>query len=246
MLRIAVQAKGRLFEETMALLGESDIKLSTTKRTLLVQSSNFPIEVLFLRDDDIPQTVATGVADLGIVGENEFMEKEEDAEIIKRLGFSKCRLSLAMPKDIEYPGLSWFNGKKIATSYPVILRNFLKKNGVNAEIHVITGSVEVSPGIGLADAIFDIVSSGSTLVSNRLKEVEVVMKSEALLIGNKNMSDEKKEVLEELLFRMNAVKTAEDKKYVLMNAPKDKLEEIIAVLPGMKSPTVMPLAHDYA
>lgn len=170
MLRIAVQAKGRLFEETMALLGESDIKISTTKRTLLVQSSNFPIEVLFLRDDDIPQTVATGVADLGIVGENEFMEKEEDAEIIKRLGFSKCRLSLAMPKDIEYPGLSWFNGKKIATSYPVILRNFLKKNGVNAEIHVITGSVEVSPGIGLADAIFDIVSSGSTLVSNRLKE----------------------------------------------------------------------------
>ena len=162
MLRIAVQAKGRLFEETMALLGESDIKLSTTKRTLLVQSSNFPIEVLFLRDDDIPQTVATGVADLGIVGENEFMEKEEDAEIIKRLGFSKCRLSLAMPKDIEYPGLSWFDGKKIATSYPVILRNFLKKNGVNAEIHVITGSVEVSPGIGLADAIFDIVSSGST------------------------------------------------------------------------------------
>ena len=244
MLRIAVQAKGRLFEETMALLGESDIKISTTKRTLLVQSSNFPIEVLFLRDDDIPQTVATGVADLGIVGENEFMEKEEDAEIIKRLGFSKCRLSLAMPKDIEYTGLSWFNGKKIATSYPVILRNFLKKNGVNAEIHVITGSVEVSPGIGLADAIFDIVSSGSTLVSNRLKEVEVVMKSEALLIGNKNMSDEKKEVLEELLFRMNAVKTAEDKKYVLMNAPKDKLEEIIAVLPGMKSPTIMPLAQE--
>ena len=244
MLRIAVQAKGRLFEETMALLEESDIKLSTTKRTLLVQSSNFPIEVLFLRDDDIPQTVATGVADLGIVGENEFMEKEEDAEIIKRLGFSKCRLSLAMPKDIEYPGLSWFEGKKIATSYPVILRNFLKKSGVNAEIHVITGSVEVSPGIGLADAIFDIVSSGSTLVSNRLKEVEVVMKSEALLIGNKNMSDEKKAVLKELLFRMNAVKTAEDKKYVLMNAPKDKLEEIIAVLPGMKSPTVMPLAQE--
>ena len=236
MLRIAVQAKGRLFEETMALLGESDIKISTTKRTLLVQSSNFPIEVLFLRDDDIPQTVATGVADLGIVGENEFMEKEEDAAIIKRLGFSKCRLSLAMPKDIEYPGLSWFNGKKIATSYPVILKNFLKKNGVNAEIHVITGSVEVSPGIGLADAIFDIVSSGSTLVSNRLKE--------ALLIGNKNMTDEKKAVLEELLFRMDAVKTAEDKKYVLMNAPKDKLEEIIAVLPGMKSPTVMPLAQE--
>ena len=244
MLRIAVQAKGRLFEETMALLEESDIKLSTTKRTLLVQSSNFPVEVLFLRDDDIPQSVATGVADLGIVGENEFVERQEDAEIIKRLGFSKCRLSLAMPKDIEYPGLSWFNGKKIATSYPGILDAFMKSNGVKAEVHIITGSVEVAPGIGLADAIFDIVSSGSTLVSNRLKEVEVVMRSEALLIGNKNMSKEKKEILDELLFRMDAVKTAEDKKYVLMNAPKDKLEDIIAVLPGMKSPTVMPLAQD--
>ena len=244
MLRIAVQAKGRLFEETMALLEESDIKLSTTKRTLLVQSSNFPVEVLFLRDDDIPQSVATGVADLGIVGENEFVERQEDAEIIKRLGFSKCRLSLAMPKDIEYPGLSWFNGKKIATSYPGILDAFMKSNGVKAEVHVITGSVEVAPGIGLADAIFDIVSSGSTLGSNRLKEVEVVMRSEALLIGNKNMSKEKKEILDELLFRMDAVKTAEDKKYVLMNAPKDKLEDIIAVLPGMKSPTVMPLAQD--
>ena len=244
MLRIAVQAKGRLFEETMALLEESDIKLSTTKRTLLVQSSNFPVEVLFLRDDDIPQSVATGVADLGIVGENEFVERQEDAEIIKRLGFSKCRLSLAMPKDIEYPGLSWFNGKKIATSYPGILDAFMKSNGVKAEVHVITGSVEVAPGIGLADAIFDIVSSGSTLVSNRLKEVEVVMRSEALLIGNKNMIKEKKEILDELLFRMDAVKTAEDKKYVLMNAPKDKLEDIIAVLPGMKSPTVMPLAQD--
>lgn len=244
MLRIAVQAKGRLFEETMALLEESDIKLSTTKRTLLVQSSNFPVEVLFLRDDDIPQSVATGVGDLGIVGENEFVERQEDAEIIKRLGFSKCRLSLAMPKDIEYPGLSWFNGKKIATSYPGILDAFMKSNGVKAEVHVITGSVEVAPGIGLADAIFDIVSSGSTLVSNRLKEVEVVMRSEALLIGNKNMSKEKKEILDELLFRMDAVKTAEDKKYVLMNAPKDKLEDIIAVLPGMKSPTVMPLAQD--
>ncbi len=244
LLRIAVQAKGRLFEETMALLEESDIKLSTTKRTLLVQSSNFPVEVLFLRDDDIPQSVATGVADLGIVGENEFVEKGEDAEVIKRLGFSKCRLSLAMPKDVDYPGVEWFNGKKIATSYPVILENYMKTKGVNAEVHVITGSVEVAPGIGLADAIFDIVSSGSTLVSNRLKEVEVVMKSEALLIGKKNMCDEKKEILNELLFRMNAVKTAEDKKYVLMNAPKDKLEEIVAVLPGMKSPTVMPLAQE--
>lgn len=244
LLRIAVQAKGRLFEETMALLGESDIKLSATKRTLLVQSSNFPVEVLFLRDDDIPQSVATGVADLGIVGENEFVEKGEDAKIIKRLGFSKCRLSLAMPKDIDYPGVEWFNGKKIATSYPGILDSYMKEKGVSAEVHVITGSVEVAPGIGLADAIFDIVSSGSTLVGNRLKEVEVVMKSEALLIGNKNICEEKKEILGELLFRMDAVKTAEDKKYVLMNAPKDKLEEIVAALPGMKSPTVMPLAQE--
>ena len=244
MLRIAVQAKGRLFEETMALLEESDIKLSSSKRTLLVQSTNFPVEVLFLRDDDIPQSVATGVADIGIVGENEYVEKEEDAVIIKRLGFSKCRLSLAIPKDIDYPGLQWFNNKKIATSYPVILKKHMQANGIKAEVHVITGSVEVAPGIGLADAIFDIVSSGSTLVSNRLKEVEVIMKSEALLIGNKELSDEKKEVLNELLFRMDAVKTAEDKKYVLMNAPKEKLNEIIDVLPGMKSPTVMPLAQE--
>lgn len=244
MLRIAVQAKGRLFEETMALLEESDIKLSSSKRTLLVQSTNFPVEVLFLRDDDIPQSVATGVADIGIVGENEYVEKEEDAVIIKRLGFSKCRLSLAIPKDIDYPGLQWFDNKKIATSYPVILKKHMQDNGIKAEVHVITGSVEVAPGIGLADAIFDIVSSGSTLVSNRLKEVEVIMKSEALLIANKELSEEKKEVLNELLFRMDAVKTAEDKKYVLMNAPKEKLNEIIDVLPGMKSPTVMPLAQE--
>lgn len=244
MLRIAVQAKGRLYDETMSFLEEADIKLNATKRTLLVQSSNFPIEVLFLRDDDIPQTVATGVADIGIVGENEFVERGEDAEIVKRLGFSKCRLSLAMPKDVDYPGIEWFEGRKIATSYPGILSDYLNRCNVHAEIHVITGSVEVSPGIGLADAIFDIVSSGSTLVSNRLKEVEVVMQSEALLIGNKHLSAEKKEILTELLFRMDAVKTAEDKKYVLMNAPKERLDDIVAVLPGMKSPTVMPLAQE--
>ena len=243
MLRIAVQAKGRLYDETMNFLEESDIKLSVTKRTLLVQSTNFPLEVLFLRDDDIPQTVATGVADIGIVGENEFVERAEDAEIVKRLGFSKCRLSLAIPKNEVYEGLEWFEGKKIATSYPGILRNFLREKGVQADIHVITGSVEVSPGIGLADAIFDIVSSGSTLVSNRLKEVEVVLKSEALLIGNRHLSEEKQEILKALLFRMDAVRTAEDKKYVLMNAPSDKLDDIVAVLPGMKSPTVMPLAQ---
>lgn len=244
MLRIAVQSKGRLFEETMALLQEADIKIPTSKRILLVQSTNFPIEVLFLRDDDIPQSVASGVADLGIVGENEFVERKEDAEIIKHLGFSKCRLSLAIPKDVDYPGLSWFEGRKIATSYPGILNDFMAQNGIHSDIHVITGSVEIAPGISLADAIFDIVSSGSTLVSNSLKEVEVVMKSEALLIGHKNMSEEKKEILNELLFRIEAVKAAEDKKYVLMNAPTDRLKEIIEVLPGMKSPTVMPLAQE--
>ena len=244
MLRIAVQSKGRLFEETMALLQEADIKIPSSKRILLVRSSNFPVEVLFLRDDDIPQSVANGVADLGIVGENEFVERNEEAEIVKRLGFSKCRLSLASPKDVDYPGLSWFEGKKIATSYPGILESFMQKHGIQTDIHVITGSVEIAPGISLADAIFDIVSSGSTLVSNRLKEVEVVMKSEALLIGNKNLSEEKKEILNELLFRIEAVKAAEDKKYVLMNIPTEKLSEIIEVLPGMKSPTVMPLAQE--
>ena len=244
MLRIAVQSKGRLFEETMALLQEADIKIPSSKRILLVQSSNFPVEVLFLRDDDIPQSVANGIADLGIVGENEFVERNEDAEIVKRLGFSKCRLSLAIPKDVDYPGLSWFEGRKIATSYPGILERFMQENGIKTDIHVITGSVEIAPGISLADAIFDIVSSGSTLVSNRLKEVEVVMKSEALLIGNKNLSEEKKEILNELLFRIEAVKAAEDKKYVLMNVPTEKLGEIIEVLPGMKSPTVMPLAQE--
>ena len=244
MLRIAVQSKGRLFEETMALLQEADIKIPSSKRILLVQSSNFPVEVLFLRDDDIPQSVANGIADLGIVGENEYVERNEDAEIVKRLGFSKCRLSLAIPKDVDYPGLSWFEGRKIATSYPGILEGFMKKHGIKTDIHVITGSVEIAPGISLADAIFDIVSSGSTLVSNRLKEVEVVMQSEALLIGNKNLSEEKKEILDELLFRIEAVKAAEDKKYVLMNIPTEKLNEIIQVLPGMKSPTVMPLAQE--
>ena len=244
MLRIAVQSKGRLYDDTMNLLAEADIKVSSSKRTLLVQSSNFPLEVLYLRDDDIPQSVASGVADLGVVGENEFVERGEAADIISRLGFSKCRLSLAIPKDIDYPGLEWFNGKKIATSYPGILRHFMEKQGIKTEIHVITGSVEISPGIGLADGIFDIVSSGSTLVSNNLREVEVVMQSEALLIGNKDMDDEKKATLQEMLFRFEAVRSAEDKKYVRMNAPKARLQEIIDVLPGLKSPTIIPLADD--
>ncbi len=244
MLRIAVQSKGRLFEDTMSLLAEADIKVSSSKRTLLVQSTNFPIEVLFLRDDDIPQSVASGVADLGVVGENEFVERGEDAEIISRLGFSKCRISLAIPQSVDYKGLEWFNGKKIATSYPNILRKYMDNNGINAEVHVITGSVEIAPGIHLADAIFDIVSSGSTLISNNLSEVEVVMKSEALLIANKNMSVDKKKILQQMLFRFDAVRSAQDKKYVMMNAPKDKVKEITAVLPGIKSPTIIPLADE--
>ena len=242
MLRIAVQSKGRLYDETMELLQESGISLGVSKRTLLVQAGNFPVEVLFLRDDDIPQSVAGGVADVGIVGENEFVERAEKADIIKRLGFSRCRLSLAIPKAVDYPGVEWFNGKKIATSYPGILKTFLKEKGIKAETHVITGSVEIAPGIGLADAIFDIVSSGSTLVSNNLREVEVVMQSEALLIGNPKMSAEKKAILEELLFRFDAVKAAQGKKYIMMNVPDERLNEVIAELPGIKSPTVMPLA----
>ena len=228
----------------MRLLAEADIKISDSKRTLLIQASNFPLEVLYLRDDDIPQSVAGGVADIGIVGENEFMEKGEDADIITRLGFSRCRLSLAIPKDAEYNGLEWFDGKKIATSYPNILRSFMQKHGITTDIHVITGSVEISPGIGLADGIFDIVSSGSTLVSNNLKEVGTVMQSEALLIANKSLDADKRLTLDEMLFRFEAVKNAEDKKYVRMNVPKARLQDIVAVLPGLKSPTVIPLADD--
>jgi ATP phosphoribosyltransferase len=244
MLRIAVQSKGRLFDETLNLLTEADIKISASKRTLLIQASNFPLEVLYLRDDDIPQSVEGGVADIGIVGENEVAERGADVEIISRLGFSKCRLSLAVPKEAEYTDLKWFNKRRIATSYPNILRNFLTQNGLQADIHVITGSVEISPGIGLSDAIFDIVSSGSTLISNNLREVEVVMKSEAVLVGNRKMDAEKHRILNEMLFRFKAVSSAQDKKYVMMNAPKDKLKEIAAVLPGIKSPTVIPLADE--
>lgn len=244
MLRIAVQAKGRLHEETMTMLEESSIKLDLGKRKLLVASKSFPVEVLFLRDDDIPQAVATGIADVGIVGENEFTEKGEDAAIIKRLDFSKCRLSLAIPKDVNYPGVAWFNGKRIATSYPNILRQFLDKNNVKADIHVITGSVEIAPSIDLADCIFDIVSSGGTLVTNNLKEVEVAMYSEALMIGNKNLSEEKQTILNELLFRFDSFKNAEGKKYIILNIPNDKINEVCALLPGMKSPTVTPLVQE--
>ncbi len=242
MLRIAVQSKGRLYEDTMALLAEADIKVRKSERSLLVRANDFPIEILYLRDDDIPQTVASGVADLGIVGENEFLERNENAEIIKRLGFSKCRLSLAIPKREEYNGPKWFNGKTIATSYPNILKKFLRENNITADIHVITGSVEIAPGISLADAIFDIVSSGSTLITNNLKEVEVVVQSEALLIATPGLDADKRAVLNDLLFRLRAVMEANQRKYVMMNVPADRVDDIISVLPGIKSPTVMPLA----
>jgi len=243
-LRIAVQAKGRQHEETLALLSEAGIRLESNKRTLLISARGFPAEILFLRDDDIPQAVADGVADVGVVGENEYLERKKRVDIVKRLGFSKCRLSLAVPKDVDYNGLEWFNGKKIATSYPGILSDFMESRNIKAEIHVISGSVEIAPGIGLADAIFDIVSSGSTLVSNRLREVEVIMKSEALLIGNPCLSVEKRAILDEAIFRIDAVQTAIGKKYVLLNAPNDKIEEIIEILPGMKSPSILPLAQE--
>lgn len=244
LLKIAVQTKGRLNEDSLKLIDEAGIKLPLSTRKLISTASNFPLEALFLRDDDIPQAVAMGVADIGIVGENEMLEKKENVVVAKRLGFSKCRLSLAIPKDDEYSGIEYFNGKKIATSYPEILKDYFRKNNINAEIHVITGSVEIAPGIGLADAIFDIVSSGSTLVSNRLKEVEVVVKSEAVLVANPNLSDVKKAILDELIFRMESVQRAEKKKYILLNAPNEKLAEIESYLPGMKSPTIMPLAEE--
>ncbi|MDR1860543.1 MAG: ATP phosphoribosyltransferase, partial [Bacteroidales bacterium] len=243
MLKIAIQNKGRLYEDTMKLLDEAGISFSLKGRELIASAKNFPLEALFLRDDDIPQTVADGAADIGIIGENEMLEKKQTVEIAKRLGFSKCRLSLAIPKAEEYNGLTWFNGKKIATSYPVILHDFLEKNGIKADIHVINGSVEIAPGIGLADAIFDIVSSGSTLISNSLKEVEVIIRSEALLIANPQLDADRQALLNELIFRLESVQRAEGKKYILLNAPNDRIAEISAILPGMKSPTVTPLAE---
>ena len=243
-LRIAVQTKGRLNEDSVLLLEESDIKLIPGKRKLISSAKNFPLEALFLRDDDIPQCVADGAADIGIVGKNEVMEQKRQVNIIKHLGFSKCRLSLAIPKDFEYSGLEWFSNKKIATSYPRILQGFLDENNINADIHFIAGSVEIAPGIGLADAIFDIVSSGSTLVSNRLKEVATVMESEAVMIANQELSKSKKAILDELIFRIESVEKGKGKKYVLLNVPNEKLEQIIKVLPGMTSPTIMPLAKE--
>lgn len=243
MIRIAIQAKGRLMEESTELLRESGITIEQSKRKLLTQAEEFPLEALYLRDDDIPHSVAMGAADIGIVGLNEVMEKAQNVKIIKHLGFGKCRLSLAIPKQDEYTGVNYFQGKRIATSYPVILRNFLEKNGVIAEIHEIAGSVEIAPAIGIADAIFDIVSSGGTLVSNGLKEVEKVLACEAVLVANPNIDQPKQALLEQLLFRFEAVQKSVGMKYLLMNLPKEKLEQAVALMPGMKSPTVLELAQ---
>lgn len=242
MLKIAIQSKGRLHDESMALLAEADLRIGSSKRSLVARAKNLDVEILFLRDDDIPQTVADGVADLGIVGLNEIEERGFSVERILPLGFGGCRLSLAVPRDADYTGPTWFAGKKIATSYPHVLTAYLRAHNVEADVHVIAGSVEISPAIGLADAIFDIVSSGATLTSNNLREVEVVMESEAYLIGNGRRTPEQQATLDELIFRLHAVQSAAGKKYVLMNAPKDKVQDITAVLPGIKSPTVMPLA----
>ncbi|MBN2520503.1 MAG: ATP phosphoribosyltransferase [Bacteroidales bacterium] len=243
-LKIAVQKSGRLSEKSLELILESGIKLNNGDKKLITQSSNFPVELLYLRDDDIPQSVEDGVADTGIVGLNEVKEKNKNVTVIKSLGFSKCRLSLAVPKSIQYQGLEYFNGKVIATSYPVILSKYLKENRINAEIHEISGSVEIAPGIGMSDAIFDIVSSGSTLISNGLKEVEVILESEAVIIANNNLSENKKQILNEILFRFQSVEKAKKNKYILLNAPNDKLDEIFRLVPGMKSPTVMSLAEE--
>ncbi|MDE0471365.1 MAG: ATP phosphoribosyltransferase [Ekhidna sp.] len=240
-LKIAVQKSGRLNEGSLNLLSECGIKVRSGGE-LMSAASNFPLEVFYLRDDDIPQYVAERVVDIGIVGENEYLEKAEKVDIINRLGFSRCRFSLAVKREEKYSGLEWFEGKKIATSYPVILGNFLKEKGVNAEIEEISGSVEIAPGIGLAEGIFDIVSTGSTLLANGLKEVEVVLKSEAVLIANPSLSDEKKRLLDQVIFRIEATHSAKQHKYILLNIPDEKIDEVMKLLPGMRSPTVMPLA----
>ena len=242
-LRLAVQSKGRLSEESIKLIKECGIKLNNGVKKLKSTSQNFPIEFLFLRDDDIPDYVADGVADIGIVGENVSIEKNKETQLVKRLGFSKCRLSLAIPKNLKYTGIDFFEGQSIATSYPNILSTYLKDKNVNAEVHEISGSVEIAPGIGLAVGICDIVSSGSTLLSNGLEEVEVIFKSEAVLIGNKNLPESKSKILNDLLFRLESVQNGKNNKYILLNAPNTNIDKIKNILPGMRSPTVLPLAE---
>lgn len=241
-LKVAVQKSGRLSEDSLKLFRECGIKFNNGAKKLKAQSHNFPIEFLFLRDDDIPGYVEDGIADIGIVGQNVQDEYQKEIEIVKHLGFSKCRLSLAVPREEDYEGIGYFQGKNIATSYPNILKKYLDEQGIQAEIHEISGSVEIAPGIGLAEGICDIVSSGSTLLSNGLKEVETVMKSEAVMVADKKLSPEKKQLLDQLIFRINSVLEGKNNKYVLLNAPNESLERIISLLPGMRSPTVLPLA----
>lgn len=241
-LKIAIQKSGRLNEDSIRILKEAGIEFNNGLNKLKAEAYNFPLEVFFLRDDDIPQYVEDGIADIGIVGENVLLEKNKEVKTVDRLGFGKCRLSIAIPKNQKYKGIQDLEGKKIATSYSIILSKFLKKNKVNAEIHEISGSVEIAPSIGLADAICDLVSSGSTLFTNGLKEVEVILKSEAVIISNTDLSKEKQSILDKLLFRINAVKKAKNNKYILLNAPNKNLDAICAILPGMKSPTILPLA----
>lgn len=244
MIRVAIQAKGRLNEQSIELLRESGVEIDENKRKFLAKSPGFPLEVLYLRDDDIPQAVSMGVADLGIVGLNEVVEKGYGVDVAMKLGFGACRLSLAIPKGEEYSSTAWFNGKRVATSYPNILRDYFTGEGVEAEIHEIAGSVEIAPAVGMADAIFDIVSSGGTLVSNGLREVVRVLSSEAVLIAAPGLSDEKKALLEQLKFRFGAVAGSRGMKYVLMNLPSDAVERAVEILPSMRSPTVLPLVQE--
>jgi ATP phosphoribosyltransferase len=240
-LKIALQKSGRLYDDSVSILKECGIELQNGMNKLLNEAINFPLQILFLRDDDIPQYVQDNVADIGIVGENIIFESNKDVEIIDKLGFGKCRLSIAVPRNEEYKNVEFLQNKRIATSYPFLLQKFLNENEINAEIHEISGSVEITTGVGLADAICDLVSSGSTLFSNGLKETEVLLNSEAALICNKKLSEEKKAILEKLLFRIEAVKKSKKYKYILLNVPDKNLETVCKIIPGMKSPTILPL-----
>ena len=242
-IRIAVQKSGRLYEDSVTLLKECGIDLRNVKDRLKTESDNFPLEVFFLRDDDIPQYVEDGVADIGIVGENVLFEKNKKTEVVEELGFGKCRLSIAVPRTQQYEGIATLKGKRIATSYPFLVNSYLKQHNVTADIHEISGSVEIAPGIGLADVVADLVSSGSTLFMNGLKEVETILQSQAVLIKNNQLGQTQLDLLEKLLFRIRSVKKAKRNKYILLNAPNEKIKDIIALLPGMKSPTVLPLAE---
>lgn len=243
LLKIAIQKSGRLSDNSKKLLEECGIKFSNGAGVLKTTAQNFPVELLFLRDDDIPQYVEQQVADIGVIGENMVVEKDKDINVIEQLGFAHCRLSLAIPKEETYTGITYFMNKKVATSYPKFLSEFFRQNKITVEIEEISGSVEIAPGIGLADAVCDIVSSGSTLSTNGLKEVETILKSQAVIIGNKNLSAEKLEILSSLLFRIRAVKNAKENKYILLNAPESAIQNICSILPGMKSPTILPLAE---